>query len=311
MKNSEKPDTNIPNFPKISIVTPSLNQGKFLEDTIQSVLSQGYPNLEYIIMDGGSTDESIEIIKRYENQISHWESKKDKGQTDAINRGMARASGDVVNWLNSDDILFPNSLFEVAAKFTSTDSRSKKAVFCGDAQHIDEKGNVIKFLPIRFLDENQKILPSAPPYSGGIQASWFLTHDAWLFLGGVNLTLNYTMDTDLYYRCQTNGFPFFPISKALAAYRVHQDTKTQSGWEKSIEYKRRFYESQLNLIGYPKRKVYSLRIHSMLFGFCLNSISPKDKFRTRLKKIFKGLDIYPGALFSKYHIGRILRALIV
>jgi glycosyltransferase involved in cell wall biosynthesis len=97
-------------WPKITIVTPSFNQGRFIEETIRSVLLQGYPNLEYIIIDGGSTDDSIDIIKKYEKWLSYWVSEKDEGQAHAINKGIDMATGQWFNWINSDDMLLPNAL---------------------------------------------------------------------------------------------------------------------------------------------------------------------------------------------------------
>jgi glycosyltransferase involved in cell wall biosynthesis len=91
-------------YPKITIVTPSFNQGEFLEETIQSVLNQGYPNLEYIIIDGGSTDKSVDIISKYSKELSYWVSEKDNGQSEAINKGFRKATGEIVTWLNSDDL---------------------------------------------------------------------------------------------------------------------------------------------------------------------------------------------------------------
>src|SRR5688500_3818909 len=97
-------------LPKISIITPTYNQGHFIEQTIQSVIEQDYPNLEYIIIDGGSTDDTLSVIKKYEKYISYWISEKDKGQSEAINKGFKKATGDVVNWLNSDDYYEPGVL---------------------------------------------------------------------------------------------------------------------------------------------------------------------------------------------------------
>jgi glycosyltransferase involved in cell wall biosynthesis len=106
-------------LPKISIVTPSYNQGHFLEQTIRSVLSQEYPNLEYIVIDGGSTDGSVEIIKRYEQGISFWCSEKDNGQYDAVNKGFSKSTGEILGWINSDDVYFPWTLITVAMMMRS------------------------------------------------------------------------------------------------------------------------------------------------------------------------------------------------
>src|SRR5262245_14647820 len=102
-------------LPRISIVTPSYNQGKFIEATIRSVLDQGYPNLEYLIIDGGSTDESVDIIRRYEKHLAYWVSEKDNGAADAISKGFARATGDIFAYLNSDDVYLPGALQTIAS----------------------------------------------------------------------------------------------------------------------------------------------------------------------------------------------------
>ena len=111
------PQYSAENLPKISIITPSFNQGQFIEETIRSVLLQGYPNLEYIIIDGGSTDETHEIIKKYSDFITYWVSEPDEGQSHAINKGLKQATGEVFNWLNSDDFYLPNALLCVGQHF--------------------------------------------------------------------------------------------------------------------------------------------------------------------------------------------------
>src|SRR5437870_318176 len=126
-------------WPRISIVTPSFNQGQFIEETIRSILLQGYPALEYLILDGGSTDSSVEIIKKYSPWLSYWVSKPDAGQSDAINRGLKRASGDFATWINSDDMLYKNALAEHALRIGFDSS----VVYVGICAHTDENGKIL------------------------------------------------------------------------------------------------------------------------------------------------------------------------
>jgi len=127
-------------WPMISIVTPSYNQAPFLEETIRSVLLQGYPNLEYIIIDGGSTDGSVDIIKKYEPWLSYWESEKDRGQSHAINKGWKISSGAFLSWINSDDVLKPQSLFRVMEQF---ENHASAGLIYGDNERIDENGQIL------------------------------------------------------------------------------------------------------------------------------------------------------------------------
>ena len=123
-------------LPKITIVTPSYNQGQYLEETILSVIGQCYPNLEYFIFDGGSTDNSVEIIKKYEKHIDYWVSEKDNGQSHAINKGFERASGDILAWLNSDNMYMPGALFYMAQQMQNV---ALPAVYYGNCIHIENK----------------------------------------------------------------------------------------------------------------------------------------------------------------------------
>jgi Glycosyl transferase family 2 len=127
-------------LPKISIITPSYNQGHFIEETIRSVVSQGYPNLEYIIIDGDSTDDTVEVIRRYESQITYWVSEPDRGQTHAINKGLAIATGDILAYLNSDDYYLPGTLQKIADYF----QKHPQISLChGHCRYVDEQGNKI------------------------------------------------------------------------------------------------------------------------------------------------------------------------
>jgi len=128
------------NYPRITVITPSYNQGQFIEETIQSLLSQNYPNLEYIIIDGGSTDTTVEIIKQYESQLTYWVSEPDRGQTHAINKGIAKATGDILAYLNSDDYYLPGTLFKVAEyfhQFPQTD------LLHGRCRYVNQEGEKI------------------------------------------------------------------------------------------------------------------------------------------------------------------------
>ncbi|HWQ12466.1 MAG TPA: glycosyltransferase family 2 protein [Roseiflexaceae bacterium] len=125
-------------WPRITVVTPSFNQAQFLEETIRSVLLQGYPNLEYMVIDGGSTDGSAAIIERYAPWLSFWVSERDRGQAHAINKGFDRATGDLVGWINSDDLLLPGALARVAAAHHT----APDALILGDVNEIDERGQL-------------------------------------------------------------------------------------------------------------------------------------------------------------------------
>jgi len=210
--------------PKISIITPSYNQGQFLEDTIVSVLGQNYPDLEYLIMDGGSTDQSIEIIKKYESQLSFWVSEKDGGQAAAINAGFKRATGDILMWLNSDDMLLPNVLAYAARQY----QEKGDGVFFGNCIHFHEiNQDALDTRGSDVVTSHKKKDLSAIDYI--IQPSSFWTKKIWEQNGSLDASLNFGFDWEWFLRAQNNGVAFHSFSKPLSLYRIHEDHKSGTG----------------------------------------------------------------------------------
>ncbi len=209
--------------PTISIVTPSLNQGRYLESTILSVLNQEYPALEYVVQDGGSSDETVSILQNYSSALSSWESAPDAGQASAINRGFSRTSGEIMAYLNSDDLLLPGSLAYVARFFNQNPDID---VIYGHRVLIDKNG----------LEIGRWILPKhdnrAIAYADFIpQETLFWRTSAWKAVGErIDESFRFAMDYDLILRFRDAGLKFHRLPRFLGAFRVWQDQKTQSAW---------------------------------------------------------------------------------
>jgi glycosyltransferase involved in cell wall biosynthesis len=210
--------------PRISVITPSYNQGRFIEETIVSVIGQNYPNLEYIIIDGGSTDNSVDIIKKYEDKLAYWISEKDHGQAHAINKGFEKATGDIICWLNSDDMLLPGALGYVAQNI---DIR-KPALLFGNCIHFKEGSSSIWGSEIPWCHSNINL--SLMDYI--IQPSAFWTKKAWTTVGQLDETLHFTFDWEWFLRARAQQVDFIPVPKYLSMYRFHADHKTGVGGEK-------------------------------------------------------------------------------
>lgn len=207
-------------YPTISIVTPTLNQGQYIEQTIQSVLNQRYPSLEYLIIDGGSTDGTIDIIKKYESEITFWMSGKDGGQANAINRGLTRCTGEICNWLNSDDYLQEGALFRIAEAFSN------------DA--VDVVAGKVNC----FSDENSEIVSNQLLTAAGllcwkpgvqfVQPGVWMRREHILNCGGIDEQFHYAFDWDLMIRYLS----FFPrvayLEDTLVNFRLHEQSKTVS-----------------------------------------------------------------------------------
>ena len=229
-ESAQLPDT-MPNgslWPRISIVTPSFNQGEYIEETMRSVLLQGYPDLEYIIIDGSSTDQTLTVIKKYEKWLAYWESKSDRGQSHAINKGWLKSSGYIVGWVNSDDFLLLGSLEKLAV---STLKNSPRTIFAGDVFNVYTK------------TRGQNKLMSQAGYSLGkfvrFWESWtepdFMWHQPGVFytqsvvssVGLLDETLTYTFDYDYMCRALQKASVFY-LAEPIICFRVHSESKTTS-----------------------------------------------------------------------------------
>jgi glycosyltransferase involved in cell wall biosynthesis len=212
-------------LPKISVITPSYNSGRFIEHTIQSVLSQEYPKLEYIVMDGGSTDNTLEILQKYKGSVN-WISEKDSGQSHAINKGFALATGDVLAYLNADDIYEPGALHTVGNYFLK---HPTAYWVTGRCRFIDQNDHEIRKLASIYkyfwlLWGSYKALMVIDYVS---QPATFWHRNVINQIGNFNEGLHYAMDYDFSLRVG-KIFTMWRINKGLAAYRIHSSSKTFS-----------------------------------------------------------------------------------
>jgi glycosyltransferase involved in cell wall biosynthesis len=212
-------------WPKISIVTPSYNQGQFIEETIRSVLLQGYPNLEYIIIDGGSTDQTVEIIKRYEEWITYWVSESDQGQANAINKGITECNGDIFAWINSDDLYCPGA-FEMVSQAMWNNGKISNPIIYGHSYWIDDNGNLLSESLSTTVTRNDLIAFWRSKKTIN-QPSFFLSLEL-MKEYRLNNTLHYALDWDLWLRLSCN-YDFILFPHFLSFFRFYQASKSGSG----------------------------------------------------------------------------------
>ncbi len=261
--------------PKITIVTPSYNQGKFLERTILSVINQNYPNLEYILIDGGSTDNSLQIIKKYQKYFTYYQIKKDHGQSDAIQQGFDRSTGKIMGWLNSDDILLPGSLQLIGQLFSQNKQLNwltSQSFIINDSDHIVRTG--IQFGKSRFFARlgfyHGKFLGFIP------QEGTFWTRKLWLKSGATVPQKNQVMDFRLWQKFAIYS-PLVNLEAPLAAFRLQPNQKTSSHTE---------YYREINplLVYLP----YLFRLVGRIYAPISRLIYPRIYFsRPQNKWIFK------------------------
>ncbi|MBP9014346.1 MAG: glycosyltransferase [Smithella sp.] len=228
-------------WPKISIVTPSYNQGQFLEETIRSVLLQNYPNLEYIIIDGGSSDNSVEIIKKYEQWLTYWVSEPDNGQSDAINKGLKKVTGEVFNWLCSDDYLEPYALLDIGQKLNQNTTEN---AYCGRCRYWNEVLNECYESPGSYI---AKTIEQTLFQHHIDQPVTFYKVSAIKTMGPLLNDLHYQMCAEywLRYLLQYGQNEIARSDKIIANYRIHETSKTAT--YKNSKFKKERYVLLINL----------------------------------------------------------------
>jgi glycosyltransferase involved in cell wall biosynthesis len=252
-------DTKGSPLPKVTIVTPSFNQGWSIEGTIRSVLFQGYPNLEYIIMDGGSTDETIEIIKKYERWVSYWVSEPDCGQADAIAKGFGRATGDIIAWINSDDWYLSGAFFSASNAFLVD---KDLGMIYGDCKIYDRDGAFAQLMTVPEFDSD---LLKFTDYIR--QPASFFRRSAYEKIGGLDIRLNWCMDWDLWLRF-SKLIQIRKVDYTFAAARIYKENKSLSGDQ-------RRYAELLHL--FFKNGIYN----SAVLFFILEYLARSLRFHTR------------------------------
>lgn len=264
---------NDPTKPLISIVTPSFNQGQFIRATIDSVLTQDYPNIEYWVIDGDSTDNTLAILKEYEGDPRmHWISEKDQGQSDAINKGIMRCRGEIFNWLCSDDIFTPSTLRKVAEAWMA---HGKPAIIYGLAKFIDHDGQDIGYCPYQ---SSNLTLPSILELKFfPIQPATFIPTKPLQAMGGIDPDLHWAMDMDMWVKL-AEELPFVHVPYDMALYRLHEGSKTSSASEG-------YYEDMAFILD---RSVKKGLIEEKKARVTLNIFASILYFNPRVKKYAKG-----------------------
>jgi len=260
-------------YPKISIITPSYNQGIFLEETILSVLNQNYPALEYIVIDGGSTDNSVSILEKYADRITYWISEPDKGQADAINKGFKIATGEIVAWLNSDDCYEENTLNIVAKHFINAPDIN---FLFGDCNFYVEAEHYEHLNKINLVNFAAKQLGQFP-YS---QPSCFFKNNLLKRCGYLDTDLHYCLDVDLFIRFALNGKMAY-TPHILSKFRIHDQSKTTNYWDRFLNEWVIIYSKTLRTINASKHIDYAkgLEIYhedDNIYTPCTNSFKTDD-----------------------------------
>jgi len=293
-------------LPLISIVTPSLNQGAYIEEAIKSVLNQQYPNFEHIIIDGGSTDGTIDILKKYDHLI--WVSEKDNGQSQAINKGFKRARGEIIGWLNSDDYYEPGAFIIIVQELCKPEG---KYIVVGDCKVVNGKGEKIGYCKAKLTHPSNFIKYWDRDYRIP-QPAVFFYKDIIGRVGFLDEELQYVMDYDFWLRV-TKYYQLHYIEQTLAAMRVHDRAKTSLSYElferEWFKILRKYSLHRFSIDNY-RYLLLALNFRSNLTrinAYSKKEVLPLREFR---KKILLSILINPLNLFSRKFLSALFRAML-
>ena len=300
-------------LPRISVIIPSLNQGEFIETALRSVLDQNYPNLELIVIDGGSKDRTVEILKRYDSQITFWENTTDRGQSHGINKGLARATGDVWCYLNSDDLLAPGSLARIGA------------LFCDPAVHwvggisviFDERADCGTVTPHEPKSQKEILTPWARSVEHVFPCSnvCFMRRSICEKLGGFDESYDYSMDMEYYTRAHFAGFTLIRIAETLGRWRWHPGSKTVKDGSayRFLEEELRIAVAYADRLSPPEREELQREIvqhrKSFLVRRALHSPSEKSRASRLLRLVIEAIR-HPSLMWFRPWLGAVKKQVL-
>jgi glycosyltransferase involved in cell wall biosynthesis len=295
-----------PSGPTISIITPSYNQGDFIEETIRSVIGQDYPHVEFIVIDGGSDDQTVSILEHYDEYISYWESEPDEGQTHAINKGIRQATGDWIAYLNSDDIYYPGALKAVAEASQKTSLKwiaGHTQVFGAEEQYELKKATNEN---IEHPDQWVTYQIHVPLHSSFVHASVFKEQ------GLFKEQYQYAFDMEFYMRIAQQGYRVEVIDQVLAGFRIHDQSKTRTSripfLNEQIEM---LYEYQDSLD--PERFKKAKRIlFNLLSDHLIYDVAEQARempYRKAMDELTRALSLQPKNVYSRHFWGAVKRVL--
>jgi glycosyltransferase involved in cell wall biosynthesis len=290
-------------YPSISVIVPSFNQGQYIEETLLSIIDQKYPNLEILVLDGGSTDNTVEVIKKYADHLFYWHSKSDRGQADAINQGMQLSTGEIVCWLNSDDMYLPGALLDVGTRLRGRTDQCH--LIYGKTNLVRQTGNTY------YACGCQTAAPFDPftlTYEDFIsQPSSFWTRPLWQAVGELNIDYNYLLDWDWYIRAaKVAKFEYVP--QPYSVYRYHASHKTSTGGAKrrkevrqivsqySSTYWSNLYievENYYSSLKFWARLVSKLKVPAQLSNFLVATLFPRlNQTAQDSQHVFTAMSMY-------------------